>query len=121
MDQLIFASLSHTHYWYEVGMLKVPDPVGESLAGIPWKLNPPVFSGNSVNFRSFKKEAIIFAEYVGFGHVRKDTREIQGGTDPSISYAQLGSHDFTHDDSRVSCIFKSTQHRTLLTINSFRR
>ena len=24
MDPLIFASLSHTHYWYEVGMLKVP-------------------------------------------------------------------------------------------------
>ena len=24
MDQLIFASLSNTHYWYEVGMLKVP-------------------------------------------------------------------------------------------------
>ena len=23
MDQLIFASLSQTHYWYEVGMLKV--------------------------------------------------------------------------------------------------
>ena len=23
MDQLIFASLSHTHYWYEVGMFKV--------------------------------------------------------------------------------------------------
>ena len=23
VDQLIFASLSHTHYWYEVGMLKV--------------------------------------------------------------------------------------------------
>ena len=23
MDQLIFASLSHTHYWYEVGMLKI--------------------------------------------------------------------------------------------------
>ena len=23
MDRLIFASLSHTHYWYEVGMLKV--------------------------------------------------------------------------------------------------
>ena len=22
MDQLIYASLSHTHYWYEVGMLK---------------------------------------------------------------------------------------------------
>ena len=24
MDQLIYASLSYTHYWYEVGMLKVP-------------------------------------------------------------------------------------------------
>ena len=24
MDQLICASLSHTHYWYAVGMLKVP-------------------------------------------------------------------------------------------------
>ena len=24
MYQLIFASLSHTHYWYEAGMLKVP-------------------------------------------------------------------------------------------------
>ena len=24
MEQLISASLSHTHYWYEVGMLKVP-------------------------------------------------------------------------------------------------
>ena len=25
MDQSISASLSHTHYWYEVGMLKVPE------------------------------------------------------------------------------------------------
>ena len=24
IDQLICTSLSHTHYWYEVGMLKVP-------------------------------------------------------------------------------------------------
>ena len=24
MDRIICASLSHTHYWYEVGMLKVP-------------------------------------------------------------------------------------------------
>ena len=24
MDQVICASLSHTHYWYEMGMLKVP-------------------------------------------------------------------------------------------------
>ena len=26
MDQLICSSLSHTHNWYEVGMLKVPQP-----------------------------------------------------------------------------------------------
>ena len=31
MVQLIFASLSHTHYWYEVGMLKVPRSRGLSL------------------------------------------------------------------------------------------
>ena len=31
MEQLICASLSHTHYWYEVGMLKVPAIInGES-------------------------------------------------------------------------------------------
>ena len=30
MDQLIFASLSHTHYWYEVGMLKVPAVIGNA-------------------------------------------------------------------------------------------
>ena len=27
MDQFICASLSHTHYWYKVGMLKVPTTV----------------------------------------------------------------------------------------------
>ena len=30
-DQLIFASLSHTHYWYEVGMLKVPAVISTLL------------------------------------------------------------------------------------------
>ena len=34
MDQLIFASLSHTHYWYEVGMLKVPAVYIEKLERI---------------------------------------------------------------------------------------
>ena len=84
-------------------------PVGESLTGIPWKLNPPVFSSDSVHFGSSKKETIIFAEYVGFGPVFKDTREIPVA-DPFISYAQLRSQDCTHDDSRVSSIFNSTRH-----------
>ena len=71
-------------------------PAGESPTGIQWKLNPPVFSGDSVNFRSFEKEAIIFAEYVGFGHILKNTREIPVA-DPPISYAQLRSQDYTDD------------------------
>ena len=67
---------------------------GESLAGSPWKLNPPVFSDDSVHFRSFEKEAIIFTEYVGFDHVLKDTRAIPVA-DPSISYAELRLLGFT--------------------------
>ena len=74
-------------------------PVGESLAGFPWKLNPAVFSGDSVHFRSsLKKQAIIFPEYVGFGRVLKGTREIPV-VDPSIPYGQLRSQDFTHDEN----------------------
>ena len=72
-------------------------PAGESPAGIPCKLNSPVFSGDSVHFRSFEKEAIIFAEYVGFGHVLKDNREIPVAN-PSISYAQLRSQGYTDDE-----------------------
>ena len=34
MDQLISASLSHTHYWYEVGMLKVPAVIPKLNNGI---------------------------------------------------------------------------------------
>ena len=72
-------------------------PAGESPAGIPWKLNPPVFSGDFVHFRSFEKETIIFAEYVGFGHVLKDIRKIPVA-DPSISYAQLRSQGLTDSE-----------------------
>ena len=72
-------------------------PTCESPTGIPWKLNPLGFSGDSVHFRSFEKEAIIFAKYVGFGHVLKDNREIPVA-DPSISYAQLKSQGNTDDE-----------------------
>ena len=75
-------------------------PAGESPAGIPWKLNPAVFSGDSVHFRYFEKEAIIFAKYVGFGHVLKDNRETPVA-DPSISYAQLRSQGYTDDEIDV--------------------
>ena len=34
MDQLIFASLSHTHYWYEVGMYPVIYVVANPIRGL---------------------------------------------------------------------------------------
>ena len=37
MDQLIFAFLSHTHCWYEVGMLKVPVHGSSSLNTPLWE------------------------------------------------------------------------------------
>ena len=72
-------------------------PACESLAGIPWKLNPSVPTDGFVHFRSFDKEAIIFAEYVRFGRVIKDSCEIPVA-DPSISYAQLSSLSFIDDE-----------------------
>ena len=35
MDQLIFVSLSHTHYWYKVGMSKVPAAQGTDGPSAP--------------------------------------------------------------------------------------
>ena len=32
---------------------------------LPWKLNPPVFDGDSLKFRSFRKEATTFADCCG--------------------------------------------------------
>ena len=43
MDQLIFASLSHIHYWYEVGMLKVPAVAVNAIA--IKQLRDPINSG----------------------------------------------------------------------------
>ena len=39
MDQLIFASLSHTHYWYEVGVLKVPTVDRYNMGFCPKAIN----------------------------------------------------------------------------------
>ena len=36
---------------------------------VPWKLNPPVVSGDSSDYASYRKEALVFAEYVGFGDI----------------------------------------------------
>ena len=40
MDQVICASLSHTHYWYGAGMLKVPAVMRNRMAYIhTWLFN----------------------------------------------------------------------------------
>ena len=52
MDQLICASLSYTHYWYEVGMLKVP-AVGKPHSTCP-------IAGNIIYpFDSARREALV--------------------------------------------------------------
>ena len=64
---------------------------------ILWKLNPSVFSGNSSDYLSFRKEAPIFAEYVGFGDVFTCLRDVPV-VDPSISAQQMRDMDCTNDE-----------------------
>ena len=53
MDQLIFASLSHTHYWNEVDMLKVP-AVRSTLERFSVKFREAFFQGKGTKvFISF--------------------------------------------------------------------
>ena len=48
MDQLICASLSHTHHWYEVGMLKVPAHV--SLFSRKFWTSKLMYRGSAADF-----------------------------------------------------------------------
>ena len=50
MDQLIFASLSHTHYWYEVGMLKVPVHALYSWTPLYYRLTDILWGGMLPDF-----------------------------------------------------------------------
>ena len=87
MDQLIFASLSHTHYWYEVGMRKVP------ASGSPrsFHLKDVITKGNNADIMrsieaTLRRGRILFA---GFVVRMEDTRlpkcvmfgEMVGGAD----------------------------------------
>ena len=53
-------------------------PVGESLAGIRWKLNPPVFSGEILYISALSKKwpSYLVNMLALFGHVLKDTHSL---------------------------------------------
>ena len=55
MDQLIFASLSHTHYWYRMGMLKVP---AVKPSEMPTKLE------STPTHRVFLKVGAVFSRFI---------------------------------------------------------
>ena len=66
MDQLIFASLSHTHYWYEVGMLKVPavgTPVDKCVRSRCPKATTPMFEPILHTFCFFTFYFVLFVFY----------------------------------------------------------
>ena len=69
MDQLIFASLSHTHYWYEVGMLKVP--ANSIMSG----RNPPLYYCVCVCFLPIHSGHQVRWTYQPGSHRRKVTRD----------------------------------------------
>ena len=63
MDQLIFASLSHTHYWYKVGMLKVLcklKTLDEIWSGSPLVLAP----GQQYNIE--EKPVVMLYTYINY-------------------------------------------------------
>ena len=65
------------------GMSSADDPIT-----LPWKLNPPIFDGDSLKFRSFRKEATTLADCCGFGDVLEGNREVPIA-DGAPTYTQI--------------------------------
>ena len=64
MDQLICASLSHSHYWYEVGMLKVPIIVTWVHHPISYYLGTLIKTGIESIEATLRGRRISFAGFV---------------------------------------------------------
>ena len=71
------------------GMSSAGDPIT-----MPWKLNPPMFDGDSLRFRSFRKEATTFADSCGFGDVFEGNHGVPIA-DGALTYTQIRSLGFT--------------------------
>ena len=71
------------------GISSAGDPIT-----LPWKINPPVFDGDSLKFRSFRKEATTFADCCGFDDVFEGNREAPIA-DAALTHAQIRLRGFT--------------------------
>ena len=60
---------------------------------LPWKLNPPMFDGDSLKFRLFCKEAPTFADCCGFSDVFEGNREVPIA-DGALTYTQMRSRGY---------------------------
>ena len=96
MDQFIFASLSHTHYWYEVGMLKI---VGVQKYSLPIKehISPALEVHNSLEYKLVRAYSLL--------HRRETIRNIANFVlktskwSISLTFAALTRDEFRHGRS----------------------
>ena len=75
-----------------VGGTRGMSSAGDSMT-LPWKLNPPVFDGGSLKFRSFRKEATTFANCCGFDDVFEGNRDVPIA-DAALTYKQIRSRSY---------------------------
>ena len=73
---------------------------GESHLSVPWKVNPPVFSGDSSDYLFFRKEALPFAEYVGFRDVFTILKTVPFG-DTSRTTQQIRDMGYSNDEINI--------------------
>ena len=93
MDQLVCASLSHTHYWYEVGMLKVPAvyniPIGYGCQSYSWSAEQ---ENINISLSPFAPENLVSRD--GFGSFLP--------RQPAHLHTQAESVIYLRDSSRIS-------------------
>ena len=73
------------------------NPAGESHLNVPWKVYSPGFSGDSSDYLSFMKEALLFAEYIGFGDVFTILKKVPVG-DTSLTTQQIRDMGYSDDE-----------------------
>ena len=74
MDQLICASPSHTHYWYEVGMLKVPAGTDSSFRFASTARSRREQTVLLIHFSAVQYRCLVFRDGITFNPSSKDHR-----------------------------------------------